>query len=123
MKQGALYAHIGTLIKARRKHFKLTQERLAARIKISRASLANIETGRQTILVHQLYALATVLELSPADLLPPVVPLQAAKQSADLPLPEGLKPQVRAQIERVFAEPNSTAVTPKGQDHGKQTTR
>ena len=120
MKQDALYAHIGTLIKARRKHTKLTQETLSARIGISRASLANIETGRQTLLVHQLYALATVLELSPADLLPPVMPLEAEA----LPLPQGLKPQVRAQIERVFAEPHSTTtITAKGQVHGKQAKR
>src|SRR5437016_3336973 len=71
MKYDELYDQLGTLIRNRRKKLLLTQRDLAARIGISRASLANIETGRQKVLVHQLYALATALDLAPSDLLPP----------------------------------------------------
>jgi transcriptional regulator with XRE-family HTH domain len=111
------------LIKTRRKHFKLTQEKLASQLFISRASLANIETGRQKILVHQLYGLAAALEMSPADFLPAVTDSQAAKRTSDLPLPAGLKPQHKEQIERVFASPNPTSLKPKGKDNGKQAKR
>jgi transcriptional regulator with XRE-family HTH domain len=71
MGNDGLYAALGNLIRARRKEQKLTQEKLAASIGISRASLANIETGRQKVLVHQIYALADALGAPVGDLLPP----------------------------------------------------
>ena len=71
MNQEAIYKHIGDVIRKRRKHLKLTQETLAKRLAISRASLANIETGRQNFPVHQLYGIAKILQLTPIDLLPP----------------------------------------------------
>jgi transcriptional regulator with XRE-family HTH domain len=117
-----IYAHIGALIKTRRKHFKLTQETLATQLAISRASLANIETGRQKILVHQLYSLAAALDLSPADFLPApsaVAPATVAA-SIDLPLPAGLKPQHKEQIARIFANPSPASQKPRGEDHAKQ---
>jgi transcriptional regulator with XRE-family HTH domain len=121
MEPKLIYAHIGALIKTRRKHFKLTQEKLATQLSISRASLANIETGRQKILVHQLYNLAAALDLSPADFLPAAAAVapEAATEAADLPLPEGLKPQHKEQIARLFASP-APAPKSKGEDHGKQ---
>lgn len=122
MEPQAIYAHIGALIKTRRKHFKLTQEQLASQLSISRASLANVETGRQKILVHQLFSLAAALDMSPADFLPSAtttVP-QAAVAIADLPLPSGLKPQHKEQITRLFAVPHHGSLRPKGEDHGKQ---
>lgn len=122
MEPESIYAHIGGLIKTRRKHFKLTQEQLASQLSISRASLANIETGRQKILVHQLFSLAAALDMSPADFLPPaaVVAPQAAVEAADLPLPAGLKPQHKEQIARLFASPNPAPQKSKGEDHAKQ---
>jgi transcriptional regulator with XRE-family HTH domain len=123
MEQQLIYAHIGALIKTRRKHFRLTQEKLASQLVISRASLANIETGRQKILVHQLYGLAAALEMSPADFLPPAAESQSVIKSTDLPLPAGLKPQQKEQIARLFASPNPTSSKPKGEADGKQTKR
>lgn len=122
METKPIYAHIGALIKTRRKHFKLTQETLATQLSISRASLANIETGRQKILVHQLYSLAAVLDLSPADFLPApsAVTPETVTASADLPLPAGLKPQHKEQIARIFANPGPAPQKPKGEDHAKQ---
>jgi transcriptional regulator with XRE-family HTH domain len=123
MDQQSIYVHIGALIKTRRRHFKLTQEKLASQLSISRASLANIETGRQKILVHQLYGLAAALEMSPADFLPLVAESRAVTKSVDLPLPAGLKPQQKEQIARLFASPNPTSSKPKGDADGKQTKR
>lgn len=50
--QSKFYKDIGKDIKAKRLANKLTQAQLAERLNISRASVANIEVGRQQILLH-----------------------------------------------------------------------
>jgi transcriptional regulator with XRE-family HTH domain len=102
VKYEELYDQLGTLIRNRRKKLLLTQRDLAARIGISRASLANIETGRQTLLVHQLYALATALDLAPSDLLPPTMADESSRDWSTLPLPEDLKVEQKKQIARLL---------------------
>ena len=101
MKNDELYDKLGGLIRARRKALSLTQQDVAARIGMSRASLANIETGRQKVLVHQLYALAEALDLSPADLLPPIAAGVSSHDWSSLPLPDGLKLEQKKQIARL----------------------
>jgi transcriptional regulator with XRE-family HTH domain len=102
MDYGQLYDLLGALIKSRRKQLSLTQQTLAARLGISRASLANIETGRQKVLVHQLYAFATALNLPPSDLLPSLAGLELDEHWAALPLPDGLKLEQKRQIARLL---------------------
>lgn len=69
---------------------------------MSRASIANIEVGRQRLLVHQLYLLAAALKLDDAHLLMPV-----AGQRQDVPkTPMGgaqLTQRQREQIDRLVA--------------------
>lgn len=65
-----LYQFIGSEIKKGRKDRGFTQKELSGQIGISRASLANIETGRQRLLVHQLYRIAEHLGLEVMGLLP-----------------------------------------------------
>jgi transcriptional regulator with XRE-family HTH domain len=73
MDSKTLYVLIGRLAVARRKALELTQEEVAQRMGISRASLANMEVGRQRLLIHQLYELAKALKLSgPEELLPKI---------------------------------------------------
>lgn len=84
----------------------MTQERLASRLEISRASLANIEIGRQRILVHQLYSIAQAIGLQPSDLLPPFN-REPMNETTDLPLPEGLKAAHKEQIRRFFDDAHS----------------
>jgi len=96
-----LYLEIGTRIKGRRKTLNLKQEALARQLGISRGSLANIETGRQKMLVHQLYHYAAELGLRPADLLPPPEP-SGAQVRAQLPVTQERNQQQRKQIERMF---------------------
>ncbi len=102
MDPDSIYRHIGTVVKARRKSLRLTQENLSARLGISRASLANIETGRQRVLVHQVYAFAAELDLRPHELLP--VPTERRRDGDwnDLPLPDDLNPSQRVQIARLL---------------------
>ena len=58
---GTFYKHLGATLAARRRHKGMTQSELAERIGMPRARLANVETGRQTIHVHQLVEIATAL--------------------------------------------------------------
>jgi transcriptional regulator with XRE-family HTH domain len=102
VKYDELYDQLGTLIRDRRKKLLLTQRDLAARIGISRASLANIETGRQKVLVHQLYALAAALNLKPSDLLPPPAADESSRDWFTLPLPDDLKVEQKKQIARLL---------------------
>lgn len=107
-----LYLEIGTRIKARRKTLDLKQEALARQLGISRGSLANIETGRQKILIHQLYRYAAVLHLRPTDLLPPPEAAADGSEREDLPLPDALNLQQRKQIEQLFRQPVPVAKKP-----------
>jgi DNA-binding XRE family transcriptional regulator len=66
----AIYRHIGDAIQERRCRLGMTQEKLAKRLSISRASLANMEAGRQQILIHRLYEIAEALTCPPGDLAP-----------------------------------------------------
>lgn len=79
-----LYGRIGDAVRKRRREMGLTQQNLADRLDISRASLANIEVGRQRILVHHLYDLARALGLEVAALLP------RSPEPADLDVLDGL---------------------------------
>ena len=103
-----LYRTLGAMIRRRRKTLGLIQAKLAGELGVSRASVANVETGRQKILVHQLYRYAQALEMSVVDLLPPDDETQdPTGDLSDLPLPEGLSSEQRAQIARVLRDPSS----------------
>jgi transcriptional regulator with XRE-family HTH domain len=67
-----IYRLIGSRIAARRKDLRLKQVEVAAQIGLTRASLANIEKGRQKIMMHQIYRIADALRIeSILDLVPP----------------------------------------------------
>lgn len=64
---------MGRAIAERRTTIPLTQLELATLVGMSRASIANIERGKQTVSVHTLYAIALALNVdSPEQLLPPL---------------------------------------------------
>ena len=58
---GDLYEAIGAELRERRAACGLKQEELALRVGISRASIANVEGGRQAISMHHFADLATAL--------------------------------------------------------------
>lgn len=95
-----LYVQFGALVRRRRRALELTQDELSGRLGVSRGALANIETGRQNILLHQLYRFATALEMGVHELLPVV---QESKVDA-LPLPKGLTSDQKTQITRLFSD-------------------
>src|SRR5689334_13347605 len=114
MDASILYREVGSLIRRRRRAVDLTQAKLAAKLGISRGALANIETGRQNLLLHQLYRFAAALDLNVHDLLP--VPKEMnvrdllpraqeeidLSRSKELPMPKGLTADEKAQVTRVF---------------------
>jgi transcriptional regulator with XRE-family HTH domain len=96
-----IYAQLGRLIRAKRRALELHQAELAGHLGVSRATLASIETGRQRVLVHQLYDLAKAFGIAPAELLPTI---QAETEiAADLPMPDGLTAKQRAEVATLFA--------------------
>jgi len=61
MKLEPCYKRLGKAIAEARTEAEMTQEQLAKHLKISRPSLANIEAGRQRIMLHQIFAFEKVL--------------------------------------------------------------
>lgn len=94
------YPQLGTLVSKRRTERGETQKELAGKIGISRASLANIESGRQRLLVHQLFGLAAALEVQIVELLPR---LNKNNIQNDLPIPADVDPKHLSDIKKVFS--------------------
>ena len=66
-----IYRLLGLRVAARRLELGLTQAEVAAQIGLTRASLANLETGRQKVLLHHVYRLVAALKVeSILNLLP-----------------------------------------------------
>jgi transcriptional regulator with XRE-family HTH domain len=118
-----VYKQIGATIQQRRKQLGLKQVNVAAGLGISRGSLANVETGRQSILVHQLYKFAEILQLLPADLLPSTASPAPLKNDWSTKLPAGLKPQQQEQIARLLEGSSTDPVTPTKGNNAKSKKR
>mgnify|MGYP000868033912 CR=1 FL=1 len=114
-----VYPEIGRLIRQCRKRQNFTQEKLALLVGLSRTSLANIESGRQKLLIHQIYAFAAALGMEPGDLLPRAVrPVVVQK---DMKFSQQLSPNQRAQLAQLLGD---DSVTPtEGESSAKQTKR
>lgn len=71
-----VYADVGKRIEVARINARLTQAELGARLAhpLKRATIGNIETGRQRILAHVLIEIADVLDVAPREFLPIALP-------------------------------------------------
>ncbi|MBV1918338.1 MAG: helix-turn-helix domain-containing protein [Sphingomonadaceae bacterium] len=79
-----IYRELGRAVATRRKMVGLTQAEVAKVVGISRASIANIEAGRQKVLLHQVYGLVKALDLKAiTELVPAAAPRAAAEATAD----------------------------------------
>ena len=67
MDQGRFNKRIGENLRSRRRVARLTQDTLASTIGVSRATIANLETGRQAMSAYQLMRLVSALNLSSLD--------------------------------------------------------
>ena len=70
MDESVIYAALGDLVRQHREKQGLSQGALSKRVGLSRASVANIEKGRQRIPLHHLYRLAQALGVNAHTLLP-----------------------------------------------------
>jgi transcriptional regulator with XRE-family HTH domain len=99
-----IYRLIGSRIAARRKHLRLKQVEVAEHIGLTRASLANIEKGRQRIMLHQVYKIAEVLKVdSILDLAPARFSMSLPEEPivfAEADMREDLKAQAEQFIRR-----------------------
>lgn len=68
----SFYVNMGQRIQRARSERKLTQEQLGERLipPVTRASIANIEAGKQRVLAHTLWQLAAALKKSVLELVP-----------------------------------------------------
>tara|TARA_R110002167_G_scaffold30531_4_gene101052 strand:+ start:109 stop:474 length:366 start_codon:yes stop_codon:yes gene_type:complete len=107
MKPDDLYRAIGQKIRSLRGATHQTQAQLAAQIGVSRASLANIEAGRQKLLLHHLYTIADALNLdTPTSLLPAThSPTNSDSVVVSVPLPDtGLSEKQRSEVLRLMTD-------------------
>lgn len=65
----AVYRAFGCRVEMIRQTLGLTQDDLCKRVKLSRASIANIETGRQRILLDDVQKFADALGTTPKGML------------------------------------------------------
>lgn len=65
-----LYRLFGDRVRELRENRNVTQEELGRRVQLSRASITNIEKGRQRVLLHQLVEIADALNAKPSELMP-----------------------------------------------------
>lgn len=86
MSDDAIYRAFGQAVATRRKGLNLTQATLAARVGISRASIANIESGRQNVLLHHVYALAAALDFTKVGELLPPLPQRSIREELKMTL-------------------------------------
>jgi len=79
-----IYEELGLLIAKERKRRNLTQREFGAMVGMSRTSITNIERGRQTVQVHQLFAFAHALHIEASVLLPKIaVPIARRTDALD----------------------------------------
>lgn len=60
---------MGKILADRRQELGLTQSSVAAKLRIQRTSLSNIESGKQVLVLDVFYNLCEILKLSPAQVL------------------------------------------------------
>lgn len=105
------YRAVGNKIKDARQKNNLTQEEFAKQLQLSRASIVNIEKGRQHPTLHCLWNIAKLLDTDISYLLPPVhieQVLNARWQKIVSGKPMKEKKRVRKFIEEVQFEKQST---------------
>ncbi len=97
-----LYEAIGERVAKARAALHISQDKLARKVGVTRASIVNVERGRQRAPVHVLWQIAGVLGVEPSRLLP------SERELAARDRPVQLDAAVVAYIERVAEENPAT---------------
>ena len=80
-----IYKAFGAQVRERREALRMTQLQLSARIGLTRGSVANIEGGRQSVLLHQFLDVAAALQVTPEQLLPTPIGTPPIEEISDMP--------------------------------------
>ena len=80
-----IYKAFGAQVRERRDALRMTQLQLSARIGLTRGSVANIEAGRQAVLLHQFLDIAAALQVTPGRLLPAGIGTPPIEETSDMP--------------------------------------
>jgi DNA-binding XRE family transcriptional regulator len=100
-----IYKQLGLAVARRRKDLALTQADIAHEIGLTRASLANIETGRQKVLLHQAYSLAKALKFeSLTELVPATIAMEQRPPKPIKYTGSPITPIQEAQLEKLIAK-------------------
>lgn len=67
---GSFYRHVGGQVRRLREGAGMKQDELAVRVGLSRASIANVEAGKQAVPLHLFAAITEALGADVAHLLP-----------------------------------------------------
>lgn len=110
VKPEPIYQQIGRLIRSLRRGADKAQEELAGQLGLSRATLASIETGRQRILIHQLYAVAQALEVKVSELLPSPPDERTAPRWDALTFDGDLNTQQKKQVASLIGQVESPTI-------------
>ena len=78
------YEEFGRRVREARELKGISQRELAERLRMTRSSVANVEAGRQRVLVHQAVQIAEAIGVQVYDLIPAVLSL-IDQQVLDLP--------------------------------------
>lgn len=86
MNEPLLYKLIGARIKSAREAHRprMSQDALAGKIGLTRASIVNIEAGRQKAPIHVVWTIAEALRVEPEGLLPKLGELREAEEPIHL---------------------------------------
>jgi transcriptional regulator with XRE-family HTH domain len=80
-----IYKAFGAQVRERREALGMTQLQLSASIGLTRGSVANIEAGRQSVLLHQFLVIAAALQMTPVELLPAKTEAPPTREASEMP--------------------------------------
>lgn len=106
MDEKIIYDYIGKKIRYIRESTKINQELLASTLGLSRASIANYESGRQAISISDLYKLADFFKLEISEILPSVAEIKEKSSPKQLiekasNLGDNEKEEIKSFIEKI----------------------
>lgn len=109
MLEDEIYRLLGARIAMRRSELNLSQAGLALRVNMSRASVANVEAGRQRLPLHQVYRFLQALRLNNISALLPAPPHVSSTPDDEISLDmrkatKGLSDTAKAQVEALYEE-------------------
>ncbi len=98
---------LGQTLRNLRDENHLTQDDLARRTRLSRASIANMETGRQAMSAYQAFQIAQALDLPNVDTLFPYVPVELDASLLEIHNSPELTDAQRRQIAEFLSRSNT----------------